>query len=141
MVDASFDEPAKPDKTSQSKREQLAMLVVGGQARQYLGKEFTIEQIDSLPKDEVERLYMRYESRLGAAMTKTLGQAVIQLYMTAVSRVFPKIPPKNLSALTADLSADPFLGHALNSACCELYHRYGMWLAPLMTVFMTAKHC
>ena len=74
-------------------------------------------------------------------MTKTLGQAIIQLYMTAVRWVFAEIPAKNLSALTADLNADPFLGHVLNGACCELYHRYGMWLVPLTTVLTTAKHC
>ena len=161
MANASFDEPlpaatmmAKPsnpkiepqaqkvaDGMLQSKRERLAALVAGGQARQYLRKEYTIEQIDSLPKDEVERLYMRYESQLGAVLTKTLGQAMIQLYTTAVSRFFPKIPPRNLSALTANLNADSFLGHAFNGACCELYHHYGMWLAPLTTVLTTAKHC
>ena len=123
------------------KRERLAALVAGSQSWQYIGKEYTIEHIDLLPPDEIERLYMRYESRLGAIMTKTLGQAVIQLCMTAVSRVFPKIPPKELFALTADLNTDPFLGHMLNSACYELYHRYGMWLAPLTTVLTTAKHC
>ena len=67
MADASFDGPAKPepqaaDGSSQSKCEQPAVLVAGGQAQQYLGKKFTVEQIDSLPKDEVRRLYMCYES-------------------------------------------------------------------------------
>ena len=124
-----------------AKRERLAALVAGGQSQQYLGIGYTIEQIDSLPPDKVERLYICYESRLGAVMTKTLGQAVIQLYTAAIGRVFPKIQPEDLSALTADLNADLFLGHALNGACCELYHRYGMWLAPLTTVLTTAKHC
>ena len=137
----STSQDSDPPPSSQLKREWLAALVAGGQARQYLSKEFTIEQINSLPKDEIERLYMCYESRLGEVMTKTLRQAVIQLYTTAVSWVFPNIPPKNLSSLVDNLNADPFLGHALNGACCELYHHYGMWLAPLTTVLTTAKHC
>ena len=95
----------------QKECEWLAALVAGGQSQQYLGKEYTIEQIDSLRPDEVERLYTRYELWLGAVMTKTLGQAMIQLYMTAVSRVFPKIPPNEISGLADDLNADPFLGH------------------------------
>ena len=41
----------------------------------------------------------------------------------------------------ADLEQDPFLSSALQSACCELYYRYGMYLAPLTAVLTTAKYC
>ena len=45
-------------------------------------------------------------------------------------------PPK----LIKDLEEDPFLDNALNNACCELYYKYGMFLAPLTTILTTAKH-
>lgn len=122
-------------------RERLAALAAGGQAKQYLGKAYmSADQIDSLDEDEVEKLYARYEARLGAAMTKTLRQSVLQLYAGAASMFLP-IPPENQPALVADLEADPFVGHALSSATCELYHRYGMFLAPLTAALTTAKHC
>lgn len=124
----------------QQHRERLAALAAGGQAKQYLGRAWTVEQIDSLSEDEVEKLYARYEARLGAAMTKTLGQAALQLYAGVASMLLP-IPPENRLALAADLEADPFVGHALSSASCELYHRYGMLLAPLTAALTTAKHC
>ena len=34
-----------------------------------------------------------------------------------------------------------FVEHALSSAVCEFYHRYGMFLVPLTTAMTTVKHC
>ena len=44
------------------------------------GKTFTADQIDTLDNTEIEKMYARYEARLGAAITKTLGSAALQLY-------------------------------------------------------------
>ena len=76
------------------KRERLAALAAGGQAKQYLGRNCTVDQIDGMADDEIEKLYTRYEARLGAAMTKTLGAAALQLYSAVASKIFP-IPPEN----------------------------------------------
>ena len=83
-------------------------------------------------------MYARYEARLGAAMTKTLGSAALQLYAW-VAAMF--LPIENQPGLIADLESDPFVGHALISATCELYHRYGMFLAPLTAALTTLNHC
>ena len=120
----------QPQPTTAAQRERLATIVAGGQARQYLGKAWSVEEIDALGDDEVGKLYARYEARLGAAMTKTLGQAALQLYTTVVTMFLP-IPPENRQPLMEDLESDPFVGHALNSTACELYHRYGKLLAPI----------
>lgn len=128
------------DDTAARKRERLAALAAGGRARQYLGRAFAVEQIDAMNDDEILKLYDRYEARLGAAMTKTLGQAALQLYSLLASTFLP-IPPENQPKLVADLEADPFVENALSSATCELYHRYGMYLAPVTAVLTTAKHC
>lgn len=118
-------------------RERLAALAAGGQAKQYLGKIYTAEQIDGLNDAEIEKLYSRYEARLGTAMTKTLGCAALQIYAGVVSML---IPVDSQPALIADLEDDPFVEHALSSAACELYHRYGMFLAPLTAALTTLKH-
>ena len=124
----------------QKHRERLAAIAAGGQAGQYglmiRGKTFTADQIDTLDDTEIE-LYTRYEARLGR-MTKTLGSAVLQLY-AGVAAMF--LPIENQPGLIADLESDPFVGHALSSATCELYHRYGMFLAPLTAALTTLKHC
>ena len=117
-------------------RERLAALVGGGQAKQYLGKAFILDQIDALDDTEIVKLYARYEARLGAAMTKTLGSAALLLYVGVASMIFPI---ENQPALVADFDADPFVRHALSSATCELYNRYGLFLAPLTAALTTMK--
>ena len=124
----------------QKHRERLAAIAAGGQAGQYglmvRGKTFTADHIDALDNTEIEKMYARYEARLGAAMTKTLGSAALQLYARLAV-----LPIENQPGLIADLESDPFVGHALSSATCELYHRYGMYLAPLTAMLTTLKHC
>ena len=73
-------------------------------------------------------------------MTKTLGSAALQLHAGVVSMFLP-ITAENQPGLIADLKGDPFVGHAFSSATCELYHRYGMFLASLTAALSTIKHC
>ena len=35
---------------------------------------------------------------------------------------------------------DPFINHALTTACCELYYEYGMYLAPFTGLLTTVKN-
>ena len=74
----------------QKHRERLAAIAAGGQAGQYglvvRGKTFTADQIDTLDNTEIEKMYARYEARLGAAMTKTMGSAALQIYAGKVSQ-------------------------------------------------------
>ncbi len=121
-------------------RERLAALAAGGRARQYLGKALSVDMVDSMGDEEVERLYSRYEGRLGAAMTKTLGATGLQLYISVASSLLP-IPREEQPKLLAELESDPFVEHAVSSATCELYHRFGMYLAPLTAGLATMKHC
>ena len=98
----------------QKHRERLAAFAAGGQAGQYRlvvrGKAFTADQIDALDNSEIEKLYARYEARLGAAMTKTLGSAALQLY-AGIAAMF--LPIENQRRHIVDLDGDPFVGHAL----------------------------
>ena len=79
----------------------------------------TTSHIKELDDSEIERLYARYEVKLGAAMTKTLGSAALQLYAGVVSMFLP-IPAENQPGLIADLEGDPIVGYTLSSATCEL---------------------
>jgi len=85
---------------------------------------------------EVEEVYARYEARLRAMMTKSLGASLLCLYASAAS-----ILPECQLDVVVDLEEDPFVSSALSSACCELYFRYGMFLAPLTAALATTKHC
>ena len=64
----------------QRMRARLAALACGGQARAALGVTFkgrplTSERVDAMEDTEIEELHARYEARLGAAMSKSLGSS------------------------------------------------------------------
>ena len=135
LENISLDTPA--ERQDVPKRERLSAIIAGGGSRQYLGRELQLSDIDEMTPQEVDKLYCRYEARLGASMTKTLGNSFINLYVMGVSKYFHvENPPK----LLEDLEEDPFINHALTSVCCELYYKYGMYLAPFTAMLTTAKH-
>ena len=118
----------------------LIALVVGGKANHYLGQSISVDKIEGFSNGEVEKLYARYESRLGATMTRTLGQSILHLYARAAGHCLP-IPVASQNLLCTDLENDPFVGHALITITCELYHEYGMYLAPITAALTTARYC
>ena len=127
----------KQDENQDVKRERLSAIIAGGGSKQYLGKELQMSDIDEMSSEQINKLYCRYEARLGASMTKTLGNSFINLYVIGVGKCFHLFdPPK----LMQDLEEDPFVNHALTSVCCELYYKYGMYLAPFTALLTTAKH-
>ncbi|CAC5387988.1 unnamed protein product [Mytilus coruscus] len=125
------------DDKQEKKHERLSSVVAGGNSKQYLGKELQLSDIDKMTPEQIDKLYCKYEARLGASMTKTLGNSFINLYVMGVSKYFKVVdPPK----LIQDLKEDPFLNHGLTNICCELYYKYGMYLAPFTAMLTTARH-
>ena len=138
-ISQAIPQDATSQETTQqeSKRERLSANVAGGGSRQYLGRELQLSDIDKMSTEEINKLYCRYEARLGASMTKTLGNSFNSLYVLGVSRYFNVVnPPK----LIEDLEEDPFINQALTSVCCELYYKYGMYLAPFTAMLTTARN-
>ena len=62
------------------KKNRLITCVLSGNSKQYLGKEYTEQQIREMDSDTVNTLSTRYESYLGGQMTKSLGKSLINLY-------------------------------------------------------------
>lgn len=135
--DLRFESIDVEDDEQEKKRERLSAVVAGGSSKQYLGKEVQLSDIDTMTTEQIKKLYCKYEARLGASMTKTLGNSFINLYVMGVSKYFNIAnPPK----LIQDLEEDPFINHALTTTCCELYYRFGMYLAPFTAMLTTARH-
>lgn len=124
-----------PDTTKE--RNRLSSIIVGGNSKKYLGKEVKLSDIDSMESEQIKKLYCKYEARLGAIMTKTLGNTFINLYVMGVLKYFNIQNPLDL---IQDLEEDPFVNQALNNTCCELYYRFGMYLAPFTAMLTTVKH-
>ncbi len=126
------------DETTELKREKLISAVMGG--GKYIEKKITVEVLNNMSAEEIYKEFDKYEKKLGSVMVKTLGKSLLEVYSSIASYFLP-IRPEKKEKLVEDLNQDPFLDHALSRTCCELYHKYGMFLAPLTTSLTTFKYC
>ena len=76
-IDTKINEVEEND--VREKRERLVACVLSGNSKQYLGKEYTEQQINEMDCNNVNTLLNRYESVLSTQMTKSLGKSIINL--------------------------------------------------------------
>ena len=103
----------------------------------YLGKVDTEEKIIELSEEKVEKLFNNYEAKLSGQMVKSLGKSIINMYSMAACAA---LGISNQDALSEDLENDPFLNSALQRFTCELYYRFGSFLAPLSVGIIMSRH-
>ena len=70
-------------------------------------------------------------------MTKSLGKSVINLYSNIACSV---LGIGNQQDLSDDLECYPFLNTAMQRFTCDLYYRFGAFLAPVSVGIITGKH-
>ena len=121
---------------SDTKCQKLLECVLTGNSKLYLGKVYTEEQLAKLDEEEVEKLFNNYEAKLSGQMVKSLGKSIINYSMGACS----VLGITNQQALSEDLENDPFLNSALQRFTCELYYRFGSFLAPLSIGIIMSRH-
>ena len=122
---------------SDTKCQKLLECVLTGNSKLYLGKIYTEEQLAKLNKEEVEKLYYNYEAKLSGQMVKSLGKSIINMYSMGACSA---LGITNQDALSEDLENNPFLNSALQRFTCELYYRFGSFLAPLSIGIITSRH-
>ena len=101
----------------------------------YLGKVYTEEQLAKLSEEEVEKLFYNYKAKLSGQIVRLLGHSVINMYSIGACAV---LGITSQDALSEDLENDPFLNCALQRFTCELYYRFGSFLAPLSIAIIRA---
>ena len=122
---------------SDTKHQKLLKCILTGNSKLYLGKVYTEEQLSKLSKEEVEKLFNNYEAKLSGQMVHSLGHSIINMYSMGACAV---LGISDQDALSEDLENDPFLNSALQRATCELYYRFGSFLAPLSIGIITSRH-
>ena len=122
---------------SDTKHQKLLECVLTGNSKLYLGKVYTEEQLTKLNEEEVEKLFNNYKAKLSGQMVKSLGCSIINMYSMGACSV---LGIRNQDALSEDLENDPFLNSALQRFTCELYYRFGSFLAPLSVGIITSRH-
>ena len=122
---------------SDTKWQKLLECILTGNRELYLDKVYTEDQLAKLSEEEVEKLFNNYEAKLSGQMVKSLGKSIINMYSMGACAV---LGINDQEALSEDLENDPFLNTALQKATCELYYRFGSFLAPLSAGIITSRH-
>ena len=122
---------------SDTKRQKLLECVLIRNSKIYLGKVYTEEQLTKLNEEEVEKLFNNYKAKLLGQMVKSLGKSIINMYSMGACSV---LGITNQDALSEDLENDPILNSALQRFTCELYYRFGSFLAPLSVGIIMSRH-
>jgi hypothetical protein len=126
-----FNQP--PVAIDNVKRDRIYSVVASGKSKQYLGKSLSIEDAQKLTDEEVERLHERYSSLLGSKLVKSLGQVIVKLYSSTVSKYLPL----DVEKLSNELSDNPIVTNALGSYSCFLHYKFGHLLAPVAVALIT----
>ena len=103
----------------------------------YLGKVYTEEQLTKLSEEEVEKLFNNYEAKLSGQNVHSLGHSIINMYSMGACAA---LGISNQDTLSEDLENDPFLNSVLQRATCELYYRFGSFIASLSIGIITTRH-
>ena len=119
------------------KRQKLLECILTRNSKLYLGKVYTEGQINKLSDDEVDKLFSIYEAKISGQMVKSLGKSIINMYSMGACAA---LGIRNQDAQSEDLENDPFLNSALQRFTCELYYRFGSFLAPLSVRLVTSRH-
>ena len=122
---------------SDVKRQKLIECVLTGNSKQYLGKAYTEEQIKKPSAEEVDKLFSNYEANLSGQMVKSLGKSIINMYSMGACKL---LGMTNQDAPSEDLESDHFLNSAIQRFTCELYYRFGSFLALLSCGLITSRH-
>ena len=85
----------------------------------------------------MDKLFSNYEAKLSDQMVKSSGKSIINMYLMGACAA---LGISNQDALSEDLENDPFLNSALQRFTCELYYRFGSFLAPLSVGSITSRH-
>ena len=118
-------------------REQLAVLVSTGKAKEAIGVQLTHEQLKRLTDKEVEKYYKRYETFVGSKTTESMVDNLLTLLTRGLQMV---IEIDDIDAMKKELKEDFIINKEMTNFVGSLSLKYGKFLAPISAALITAKH-
>jgi len=129
--------PTAPGPDIPALREQLAVLVSTGKAKEAIGVQLTHEQVKRLSDKDVVTFTKRYETYVGSKTTESLIDSFIFLASKVVGMAF-KI--KDIEAYQKELRNDYILNKELSNLAGNLALKCGRFLAAANVALITTKH-
>ncbi|KAL9971965.1 hypothetical protein ACROYT_G018196 [Oculina patagonica] len=118
-------------------REQLAILVSTGKAKEAIGVQLTYEQVKRLTDKEVEKYFKRYEAYVG---TKTNDSLIDSFIFLATKAVGMAVNIKDVNDYQKELKNDYIISKELSTLAGGLALKCGRFLALANAALITTKH-
>ena len=118
-------------------REQLAILVSTGRAKDTIGVQLTHEQVKRLSDKDVEKYTKRYETYMGSKTTDSLIDSFIFLITKAVGMT---VNVKDIDAYQKELRNNYIINKELSNLAGNLALKCDCFLALANTAVITTKH-
>ena len=116
-------------------REQLAVLVSTGKAKEAICVQITHEQLKRFSDKDVEKYYTRYESFVGA---KTTDSVIDRFIFLVTKLVGMAVNIKDIDAYQKELKNDYIINKELSNLAVAL--KCGRFLALANSALITTKH-
>jgi len=129
--------PTAPGPDIPALREQLAVLVSTGKAKEAIGVQLTHEQVKRLSDKEVEKFTKRYETYVGLKTTESLIDSFIFRVSKAVGMA---VDIKDIDAYQKELRNDYIINKELSNLAANLSLKCGRFLAAPNAALITIKH-
>ena len=120
----------------EDKRRTIQSLVAGGTSKKFLGKEFTLEKVENMKQEEVEKAHNKYEAIYSSMMTKDLKSGMIYSFTRGLNYFVPLHTEK----LNTVLNEDALLDTWLTTTACNIYQTFGSMLVPITTSLKVLQH-
>ena len=120
-----------------AKREELAVLVSTGKAKEAVGVQLTHDQVKRLSDKDVEKYHKRQEAYIGSKTTESLIDAFLMLFSKGLGMV---VKVDDIEKLQQDLKKDYIINHQLSTLAGGFALRYGRWLTLANAALITTKH-
>ena len=129
--------PTAPRPDIPALREQLAVLVSTGKAKEAIAVQLAHEQVKRLSNKEVEKFAKRYETYVGSKTTESLIDSFIFLANKVVGMA---VKIKDIDAYQKELRNNYILNKQLSNLAGNLALKCGQFLAAANVALITTKH-
>ena len=141
LVDAFLsddnDIPEDDNKKNNYERQQLACMIASGKSQEFLGKPYTLRDLESWSDKNVRRYHEIYTTYLAAKTSQSIRDVIIHGYTSLVNH-FTNI---DISSLKLELQNDYIINRELDRISGVLnYMIGGTPLAVINTCIITTKH-
>jgi hypothetical protein len=115
----------------------LNIIISSGRSKEFLGKDVSLKELDSMDEDRIEAYYKIYELNYANKIGESIITGIIAAYSKVVNKV---LPIDDVEKLQEDLNNDYILTSELKNITGTVAATCGKLMSLFSLSFITLKH-